>query len=220
MPKLPEMFDLTGRVAVVTGGAGLLGRQFCHTLAEAGAQVVGVDIDDQVAGSLAEELNGAGYKALSVGTDISSPESVSAMAQKTLEAFQRLDILVNSAALDPKFDQDNIDQQGANAFERASQSLMYGDSTEQTDLALVALLVERGWLYIRLGRIEEAEAVLAQCRAIYRRLDIPPVPGEGTDSLLPLGIIALIRGDYVAADQIGEEARRLSEAHNHICTKQ
>jgi ATP/maltotriose-dependent transcriptional regulator MalT len=105
--------------------------------------------------------------------------------------------------------------EGANAFERASQNLMHIDVTEQTDLALVALLAERGWLYIRLGRIEEAEAVLAKCQTIYRRLDIPPVPGEGTDPLLPLGIIALIRGDYATAAQIGEEARRLSEAHNH-----
>jgi predicted ATPase len=105
--------------------------------------------------------------------------------------------------------------EGANAFERASQSLTRLDAEEQTDLALVALLTERGWLYIRLGRIEEAEAVLAKCQAIYRRLDIPPVPGEGTDPLLPLGIIALIRGDYATAAQIGEEARRLNEAHNH-----
>ncbi|HIE57207.1 MAG TPA: short-chain dehydrogenase, partial [Anaerolineales bacterium] len=37
MTSLPDLFDLTGRVAIVTGGAGLLGREFCRTLAEAGA---------------------------------------------------------------------------------------------------------------------------------------------------------------------------------------
>jgi predicted ATPase/tetratricopeptide (TPR) repeat protein len=105
--------------------------------------------------------------------------------------------------------------EGANAFEKASQNLMCLEVTEQTDLALVALLTELGWLYIRLGRIEQAKAVLAECQTIYRRLDIPAVPGEGTDPLLPLGIIALIKGDYAAAARLGEEARQLSEAHNH-----
>jgi NAD(P)-dependent dehydrogenase (short-subunit alcohol dehydrogenase family) len=117
MPEIPKMFDLTGRTAVVTGGAGLLGRQFCTTLAEAGARVAVVDINEKAAGGVVDELMGAGYKAMSVRTDISDPESVAAMARKTLESFKSLDILVNSAALDPKFDQENIGKQGANAFE-------------------------------------------------------------------------------------------------------
>lgn len=117
MPDIPEMFDLTGRVAVVTGGAGLLGRQFCRILAEAGAQVAVVDIDGTSADALAEELNQSGFQALSVPTDISRLDSVEEMTKGTLDKFKRLDILVNSAALDPKFDQENIDQQGANAFE-------------------------------------------------------------------------------------------------------
>jgi 2-deoxy-D-gluconate 3-dehydrogenase len=117
MPDLPKMFDLTERVAVVTGGAGLLGRQFCHTLAEAGAQVVVVDINQEAAESLAKEINQAGSQAMSVPGDITRPVSVQGMVKKVLKAYHQLDVLVNSAALDPKFDKEHISEHGANAFE-------------------------------------------------------------------------------------------------------
>jgi len=117
MPDLPKMFDLTGKSAVVTGGAGLLGKQFCQTLAGAGALVAVVDIDVDAAGMVAEEIVRSGGRAVAVPTDITNPESVSEMVAVTLESFGRLDILVNSAALDPKFDPDSIGEQGANAFE-------------------------------------------------------------------------------------------------------
>jgi 2-deoxy-D-gluconate 3-dehydrogenase len=117
MTNLAEMFDLTGRAAVVTGGSGLLGKQFCHTLATAGAAVTVVDIDDQNCRQVAAEITAQGQQALAAPTDITSPENVAEMVAKTLEKFGRLDILVNSAALDPKFDPDKIGDQGANAFE-------------------------------------------------------------------------------------------------------
>ena len=104
MPSLPELFDLSGRAAVVTGGAGLLGTEFCRTLAQAGVSVVIADLDGSKAARLAQELNLAGASALAVPTDITVPESVQAMVSACLDAFGRLDILVNSAALDPKFD--------------------------------------------------------------------------------------------------------------------
>lgn len=117
MPDLPKLFDLTGKSAVVTGGAGLLGTQFCHTLADAGASVAVVDIDAEACGRVAEEIVRNGGRSVAIPTDITNPDSVSHMAAITLETFGRLDILVNSAALDPKFDPDSIGEQGANAFE-------------------------------------------------------------------------------------------------------
>lgn len=117
MTNLAEMFDLTGRAAVVTGGAGLLGKQFCRTLAAAGAAVTVVDIDADTSGQVAAELEAQGHQALAVPTDITNPDQVVKMVADTLERFGRLDILVNSAALDPKFDPDKIGEQGANAFE-------------------------------------------------------------------------------------------------------
>jgi 2-deoxy-D-gluconate 3-dehydrogenase len=105
---IQKKFDLTGRVALVTGGAGLLGAEFCHTLAEAGASVAVVDLNAASANGTADALSKNGYHALAVPTDITQPDSVRAMVEKVLSAFGRLDILVNSAALDPKFDPDAV----------------------------------------------------------------------------------------------------------------
>ncbi|HEY3345183.1 MAG TPA: SDR family oxidoreductase [Anaerolineaceae bacterium] len=117
MPRIQEKFDLTGKVAVVTGGIGLLGSEFCRTLAEAGASVVVADLDGTTAVTLAAQLCQAGYAAEGMAVDVTLPDSVQAMAQQAVDRFGRLDILVNSAAMDPKFDQAHASQQNANAFE-------------------------------------------------------------------------------------------------------
>ncbi len=99
-----DKFNLAGRAAVVTGGVGLLGKEFCRTLAEAGAAVAVVDLNAEATQKVADELVQSGYKAMGVATDITQPESVNAMVKAVVENFGRIDILVNSAALDPKFD--------------------------------------------------------------------------------------------------------------------
>jgi len=108
--KIQEKFDLTGRVAVVTGGVGLLGAEFCRTLAEAGAAVAVVDLNASASQAVADTLTKGGYKALALPTDITQPDSVNAAVEKVLSTFGRLDILVNSAALDPKFDPDAVNK--------------------------------------------------------------------------------------------------------------
>jgi 2-deoxy-D-gluconate 3-dehydrogenase len=108
-----KLFDLTGRAAVVTGGAGLLGNEFCRTLMAAGARVVVADIDGEKAVSVADSLNKdvGGFsndtnqsdkQAIAVETDVTSKDSVQLLVKSTLDEYARLDILVNSAALDPK----------------------------------------------------------------------------------------------------------------------
>lgn len=104
MNHLYELFDLSGRTAIVTGGAGLLGSEFCRTLAEAGANVLVADQAVGRATELAEILVSAGYQASGVGVDVTDPASTQGMVDLALQRFGRLDILVNSAALDPKFD--------------------------------------------------------------------------------------------------------------------
>lgn len=99
-----DKFTLTGKVAIVTGGPGLLGQEFCRTLAEAGASVVVADINANGVNSLATRLIKTGYHCLGIATDVTQPDSVQALIEETLLTFGRLDILVNSAALDPKFD--------------------------------------------------------------------------------------------------------------------
>jgi len=105
MANLAKSFDLSGRVAVVTGGAGLLGRQFCTTLAEAGAAVLVADINQAAAQQLAKNLLASGQKAAAQAADVGDPASAQAIVAAAVRQFGRLDILVNSAALDPKFDQ-------------------------------------------------------------------------------------------------------------------
>ena len=104
MTTIQEKFDLTGRVAIVTGGPGLLGKEFCRTLAEAGAAVVVADLDAAAAEQVAADLTQAGFRAAAAPTDVTDPASTRQMVQTALDRFGRLDILVNSAALDPKFD--------------------------------------------------------------------------------------------------------------------
>jgi NAD(P)-dependent dehydrogenase (short-subunit alcohol dehydrogenase family) len=104
MTNIFSSFNLSNRVAIVTGGPGLLGKEFCRTLAEAGASVVVADINADSVNGVTKALIEKGYHALGVATDVTQPESVQALVEVTLDTFGRLDILVNSAALDPKFD--------------------------------------------------------------------------------------------------------------------
>ena len=104
--SIQEKFDLSGRVAIVTGGVGLLGAEFCKTLAEAGAAVAVVDLNASASQGIADTLTNSGYKALAVSADITQPDSVNAMVEKIVSELGHIDILVNSAALDPKFDPD------------------------------------------------------------------------------------------------------------------
>ena len=108
--KIQEKFDLRGRVAVVTGGVGLLGTEFCRTLAEAGAAVAVVDLNESASQAVAESLTNSGYPALALPADITQPESVNAAVDTLVSRFGRIDVLVNSAALDPKFDPEAVDK--------------------------------------------------------------------------------------------------------------
>jgi NAD(P)-dependent dehydrogenase (short-subunit alcohol dehydrogenase family) len=116
MPDIFEKFSLKGQVAVVTGGLGLLGKEFCRTLAQAGAAVVVADLNQAAADGYAGELRHEGLQALGVGVDVTSVDSVRQMVEQTVKVFGRLDVLVCSAAMDPKFDTANAGQH-TNTFE-------------------------------------------------------------------------------------------------------
>jgi NAD(P)-dependent dehydrogenase (short-subunit alcohol dehydrogenase family) len=112
-----DKFSLEGRTTLVTGGAGLLGRQFTRALGEAGAKVVVADLDLGAAQAQVNDLVDLGISAVAIGVDVTDPVSVSEMVSQTVEVFDSLDVIVNSAALDPKFDPENLDAQSSNAFE-------------------------------------------------------------------------------------------------------
>jgi len=92
-------FNLQGKVAVVTGGAGLLGQHFCMGLAEAGAEVAVVDLDARKAVDLAKRLfKYFGVKSVGYGCDVSDSESVQKTIQQVVKEFQEINILHNNAA--------------------------------------------------------------------------------------------------------------------------
>lgn len=115
--KVFEKFSLEGRTAVVTGGAGLLGKQFTRTMGEAGASVVVADQDFDAAYGHAHNLREEEIRAIAVKVNVTDPDSVSALVDHTVAEFSSLDVLVNCAALDPKFDPQHLQEQSANAFE-------------------------------------------------------------------------------------------------------
>jgi NAD(P)-dependent dehydrogenase (short-subunit alcohol dehydrogenase family) len=91
-------FDLSGKVAIVTGGGKGIGRAIALGLAEAGAAVTIAARNKQEIEAVAEEIRRMGGKALAVETDITVNEQLEGMVQATLSAFGRIDILVNNAA--------------------------------------------------------------------------------------------------------------------------
>jgi NAD(P)-dependent dehydrogenase (short-subunit alcohol dehydrogenase family) len=97
------LFDLSGRVAVITGGAGLLGTQHGAAVAEMGGLPVLVDLDGHAAGARAAELCGTyGGGAFGIEADVTQPDAVSHALEKVLGKTGRVDILINNAAINPK----------------------------------------------------------------------------------------------------------------------
>src|SRR5262249_11236016 len=102
-------FSLHNRVAMVTGATGLLGKQHCLALAEAGASVVALDLDETLCRQFAADLSRtAPADALGLACDITSEESVRGALKVALEKFHRVDVLINNAAINEKVE----DQRG------------------------------------------------------------------------------------------------------------
>jgi NAD(P)-dependent dehydrogenase (short-subunit alcohol dehydrogenase family) len=93
---LPSLFDLSGRVAVVVGGAGLLGSQMALALAEAGARLVVASRNLEACEAAAAALRAKGAEARALRVDAADHASVMAMARTITDAYGRLDVLVNS----------------------------------------------------------------------------------------------------------------------------
>ena len=92
-----KLFDLHNRVAVVTGGAGGIGKAIAFGLAAFGANIVLADVDSAGAQKIAGQLQKQGKKSLAVETDVTKLTQVDHMVRRTLDVFNRIDILANSA---------------------------------------------------------------------------------------------------------------------------
>jgi NAD(P)-dependent dehydrogenase (short-subunit alcohol dehydrogenase family) len=91
--------DFDGKVVIVTGAAGGLGRAFAQGFASAGASLVVADIDMAGVDETAALISATGAKAVAVKVDVTSKESTDALAQAALDSFGRIDVLINNAAI-------------------------------------------------------------------------------------------------------------------------
>lgn len=96
-----ELFSLKTRVAIVTGALGLIGKNHCIALADAGANIIACDLDEDKCKEFASTLP---TKSIGIGVDITNKNSVKNLSDKTLKEFGKIDILVNNAAINDMFE--------------------------------------------------------------------------------------------------------------------
>jgi NAD(P)-dependent dehydrogenase (short-subunit alcohol dehydrogenase family) len=97
--NVKQLFDLTGRVAIVSGGSMGLGRQMAEGLAEMGAKLVLCARKKERCEEVAEELRARGVQALALECDVREPDAIRDAVHTTVEKFGRIDILINSAGV-------------------------------------------------------------------------------------------------------------------------
>ncbi len=96
-----DLFSLRHKTAIVTGACGLLGREHCRALAEAGAAVVVLDVDAEACRTFAAEL---GPDHLGLGADVTDRASLERVRDAVLERYGSIDVLVNNAAINDMFE--------------------------------------------------------------------------------------------------------------------
>jgi NAD(P)-dependent dehydrogenase (short-subunit alcohol dehydrogenase family) len=99
MRALTELFDLTGRVAIVTGGSRGLGEEMAEGLAEAGASLMICARREQWLAPTLESFRARGFTAEGLVCDVAAPDQVQTVVDRTIATFGRIDILINNAGI-------------------------------------------------------------------------------------------------------------------------
>jgi NAD(P)-dependent dehydrogenase (short-subunit alcohol dehydrogenase family) len=150
---LPKLFDLSGRVALVTGGNKGLGKAMARGLAEAGADVVIASRhEDQLKAALADILDGTGRRGAYFVTDVADRDEVRELARSALDAMGRVDILVNNAGTNAP---EAIDQVSDETWDRILEVNL--SSVMALTRALVPGMKERRW-----GRVIHISSIMGQ----------------------------------------------------------
>jgi NAD(P)-dependent dehydrogenase (short-subunit alcohol dehydrogenase family) len=173
-----ERNDLSDRVAIVTGGAGLLGSDYCHALSAAGAHVCIADVEVESSDALAAKITeSTGVAAIAHRTDVSDVSSVRACVQATMDKFGRIDILVNNAAINPKFDRDQAESH-LDSFEKFPlKTWQESLDVNVTGMFLCAQAVSDPMLQAGRGvivNISSTYGVVGPDQRLYQREGMPP----------------------------------------------
>jgi NAD(P)-dependent dehydrogenase (short-subunit alcohol dehydrogenase family) len=206
-------FDLSGRAALITGGAGLLGVEHGAALAECGAHVVLGDVDaaagEKGCAGLREQF---GDGAVSfVELDVTSKDSLLAARQRLLEAGTEVRILVNNAAIDPKVTEKAGIREGSR-FEGLSVAQWDAEISVGLTGAFLCSQVFGGWMAEHDGgvilNISSDLSVIAPDQRLYRKQGVPeseqPVKPV-TYSVIKTGLVGMTR--YLAAYWAARDVR-------------
>jgi len=199
--QVKDYFDLTGKVAIITGGAGLLGRKHAEAIAEAGGIPVIADIDSSGATQACQDISKR-YQldCLGVITDITRRQSIEQLLTQVLEHYKRVDILINNAAHNPKVEATGITETEWSRFENFPLDVWQGDMMVGLTGVFLCCQVIGSAMAARGGgvilNIASDLAVIAPDQRIYRKEgladDNQPVKPV-TYSVIKSGLIGLTR---------------------------
>ena len=206
-------FDLNGRVAIVTGAAGLLGPQHARALLEAGAHVVITDVNDGALEAARQSLvaDCDESRVSAIALDVTSPQSVTAARDRVLRESGRIDILVNNAAIDPKVRPDGAQKEMSRFENFALEQWTMEVGVGLTGAFLCSQSIG-SWMAANGGgvilNIASDLSVIAPDQRLYRRDDrqddeqpVKPV----TYSVIKTGLVGLTR--YLATYWAGSGVR-------------
>lgn len=202
-------FDVSGRVVVITGGAGLLGSAYARALGHAGARPVIADVDEAAARQRAAEVAEAtGSETLGIHVDVAKPDSVARMATEVLDEYGTVDGLVNNAALDPKFDEQSAEKH-TNSFEEFPfEEWQRAMDVNVTGMFLVAqnlapVMVESG--HGSIVNIASTYGLVGPDQRLYQREGRPTAYKPVTYSVSKAAVLGLTR--YLATYYSGTGLR-------------
>jgi NAD(P)-dependent dehydrogenase (short-subunit alcohol dehydrogenase family) len=193
-----ELFDLSGRVAVVTGGGGRLGREHAEAIATGGGIPVLADIAEEAAERVAAGIRDEyGVDAWASRVDVSSEVDVTRLCEEILQRHGRVDILVNNAAVDPKVEPGGLETPRLEVYplERWNEELAVGlTGAFLCSRVLGAEMARRGKGVI--VNIASDLGVVAPDQRLYRKEGVPddeqPVK-PASYSAVKAGLIGLTR---------------------------
>lgn len=156
--RIVELFNLDGKVVLLTGGAGFLARVYAEVLGDAGATVVLADIQDEEVRKRAEELSSDSRVVDGLSVDVTNKGSVESLVKSVLSKHGEINVLINNAAMNPKVEKKGLSD--SPPFEEFPQDLWQRDlDVDLTGMFLMSQAVSKRMLSQRSGTIINISSV-------------------------------------------------------------